>query len=108
HSSLLSCPRRCARLSADGPRRVCGRVGLRVEGAILPRRLEVADDLFEVCLYLVRERLLLTYGAERRGVRSLDEAHEVRLEASGLIDGDVVELAARRGPDNEHLLLDIH
>src|SRR4051812_39040205 len=88
--------------------RVCGRVGLRVERAILPRRLEVSDDLFESCLYLVGESLLLAQGVEQRRMRSLDEVREVCLEAARLIHGDVVELAARRCPEDEHLFFDFH
>src|SRR5215204_2360069 len=87
-------------------RRVGRRVGLRVEGALLPGGLEVVDGVDQLLLDLVGERLLLADGVEDARLRGLDEALEVSLEAAHLIDGDVVELTARRRPEDKHLLLD--
>src|SRR5438270_10055376 len=110
HSSFSLCPGCGGRLRRRAGRRLrrAGRLGLRVERGLLPGLLEVGDRLLHLCFEVVAERLLLADGVEYAGVRRFDEAQEVGLEASHVLDGDVVNLSARRGPDDEHLLLDLH
>src|SRR5215207_11034170 len=105
HSSFPLCYGRDRRGRFRGVNR---RVGLRVEAALLPGGLEVGDGADQFLLDLVGERLLLADAVENARLRGLDEALEVRLEAAHLIDGNVVELTARRRPEDEHLLLDIY
>src|SRR2546421_10064022 len=112
HSSLSLRPGCGYRLRGGGRAgrslRRAGRLGLRVERGLLPSLLEVGDRLLHLFFEVVAERLLLADGVEYAGVRRFDEAQEVGLEASHVLDGDVVNLSARRGPDDEHLLLDLH
>src|SRR2546423_5454503 len=112
HSSMVLCSGCGCRLRGRGRvagrLRRAGRFRLRVERGLLPSLLEVCDRLLHLLLEVVAERLLLADGVEYAGVRRFDEAQEVGLEASHALDGNVVNLSARRRPDDEHLLLDLH